>query len=228
MHLAHSDADALDFACRLSVAALPDFRWAGVSLTGTVEPFTAAASDPRACTVQQAQYDLGDGPCLRAVRHDRTITLRIDEIAVRWPDLARAAKSAGIGSTVAVPLHTRDAVLGSLNLYGSYPAYGFTVPPATLALLTSYFERVLASDGTELKRLSGSQLRRAMGHREIVEQARGVLMATSGLDRREAGDRLQQLAERGRCSLVAAARSVLRRHQIQTGRSDTRGARQAP
>ncbi len=222
MQAAHSDADALDFACRLSVQALPDVRWAGVTLTGTDGPFTAAASDPRASTMQQAQYDLGDGPCLRAARHDRLIRLQVDEIAVRWPGLARTARSAGIGSTLATPLRTGDAVLGSLNLYGSYPGYGLAVPPATLALVTSDLECVLGGDRTGQIGLSGAQLRRAIGCREIVEQARGVLMARYGLDRREAGDRLQQLAERRRCTLVAAARAALRQHLAQMDEADTR------
>ncbi len=212
----HADADAIDFACRLSVAVLPNVLWAGVTIAGGGAVFTAAATDPRVTGVQQAQYDLGDGPCLRAARHDRSITLRVDEIAIRWPDLARVARSAGIGSTLAEPLHAGTTAIGSLNLYGSFPAYDLRIPRATLAALTAYLERLLTGDGAGRTGLNTSHLRRAIGQREVIEQARGVLMRAGGLTRPEAEAALQRQAEQRRSTLIAAARTVLRRHHSDT------------
>ena len=213
----HADADTMDFACRLAVAVLPDVLWAGVTVAGGGNPFTASATDRRVTEMHQAQYDFGDGPCLRAGRHDRSISLQVDEIAVRWPALARTARSLGVGSTLAEPLHVGTAAIGSLNLYGSYPGYDLRVPYATLSVLTGCLERILGGYGADRSRLSAANLRRAIGQREVIEQARGVLMVTGGLSREEAGALLQQQAEQRHSTLVAAARTILRRHHGNNG-----------
>src|SRR5881628_1036200 len=61
-------AGMLERVGRLGVRAIPDCDSAGVTLLEGGSPMTAAASDPRTLAVDDAQYRVGDGPCLRAYR----------------------------------------------------------------------------------------------------------------------------------------------------------------
>jgi transcriptional regulator with GAF, ATPase, and Fis domain len=114
-------SDTLGQVCTLSVAAIDGCQSAGISLVHRGKRIdTPAATDTRAVNLHQAQYDLGDGPCLDAIAEQHTV--QIDDLATddRWPRFARHATAAGIRSMLCFQLFTDRDTLGALNLFSEH------------------------------------------------------------------------------------------------------------
>ncbi|WP_409328856.1 PP2C family protein-serine/threonine phosphatase [Trujillonella humicola] len=120
--VAEQARDALDDVVALAAHAVPGCLGVGVSLAIDGEVHTVALTGDPARLLDELQYDRGDGPCLTALRRDEEVAC--DDYAVdrRWPDLARAARSAGVSSSLSVPLHAGNGVVGALNCYAGRPA----------------------------------------------------------------------------------------------------------
>ncbi|HET6187590.1 MAG TPA: GAF and ANTAR domain-containing protein [Trebonia sp.] len=142
-------------------------------------PAAAACTDPLAAQADDIQYRMGDGPCLHAMRHARTV--RIDDFAVhgRWPYFSRQAVALGIRSCLAVPLLADDEPTGALTLYARRPrAFG----PAETARAEQFAGHASGALTLELRMASCSdlndQLRSSLVSRAVIDQALGVIMAT--------------------------------------------------
>ncbi len=61
----------------------------------------------------------------------------------------------------------------------------------------------------EAVRKEAGDLRQALADRKVIEQAKGLLMKTTGVDEKEAFHRLQQLAAERNQKLIEAAQSVI-------------------
>src|SRR3954468_24155402 len=115
------DADLTDSLRRIAgtgCSLLDSCSAASVTVIVARRPVTMAATDELATALDQAQYDMDDGPCLTAARRQETI--RIDSIADddRWPTFRDAAIGHDIGSSLSLPLIiSDDGTFGGLNLY---------------------------------------------------------------------------------------------------------------
>ena len=81
---------------------------ASVSLMSDGATRTAVFTEPAALAVDQAQYDLGDGPCLEAYRTGTITQVDLGEAVRRWPRLTEAATASGLCSFLAAPLNAGD------------------------------------------------------------------------------------------------------------------------
>lgn len=93
---------------------------ASVSTIGNVlGSETLSATDEVALRLDEAQFDLGEGPCWDAVRSARTITEPdfAGRASSRWPTLAAAVQLTPIASVVAVPLIVGALRFGAVDLY---------------------------------------------------------------------------------------------------------------
>jgi GAF domain-containing protein len=170
-----------------------------------------ASTTERARLVEQAQLDVQEGPCLDcfttgAPQANIDLTAAFD----RWPRFCRAAADAGFGGTHALPMRLRGQVIGALNLFTDTPralseehvAIGQAMADvATIGLL---HERNL-HDQTVLS----EQLQAALNSRVLIEQAKGVLAAHSGLSVAEAFTRMRTHARRHGATLTAVAGAVV-------------------
>jgi hypothetical protein len=130
-------------AAREAVRLIQDIHWAGVTAQFAGVPVTAAHTEARVLVVDEGQYGQGDGPCLAAIRLDRTVAMTIEQVRDRWPDLARIADTAGVRAFRAEPLHVRDRAVGSLNLYSGRAGGLRTPDPDIVTVLTGYLDRGL-------------------------------------------------------------------------------------
>lgn len=99
----------------------------GLVVLGTAR--TAAPSDPLAAQLDVAQYELGRGPCLRAMGTGRQSTLR-DGTPEERENLARH----GVEEAFSVPLRLAGHVVGSLNCYGAGRSFLDEAAPSVEAL----------------------------------------------------------------------------------------------
>jgi serine phosphatase RsbU (regulator of sigma subunit) len=84
---------------------------------------TLAASEYRVRSIDIAQYDHGDGPCVAAIHERRVVVVDDYRDDPRWPTVAAAAVAERVRSSLSVPLlDDHGQALGGLNLYGDAPA----------------------------------------------------------------------------------------------------------
>ena len=148
---------------------------------------TVASSSERVWAIDSDQYAAGDGPCLEAARTGKVVRVGIEEALERWPDFARCARAAGVGSYLSSPLFIDDEFAGSLNLYSEQP-HGFT--DFDVALLRLYMTAASAAIANARRyakaRTLAENLTRALDSRALIDQAIGVLMARRGLTAEQA------------------------------------------
>jgi serine phosphatase RsbU (regulator of sigma subunit) len=92
---------------------------ASVTLVDRGRATTAVATNDIARDVDQAQYDTGAGPCLRAVRNRKPVFAPLRD--PRWPLMREAAIRHDLVSALSVPLQMGEFAFGSLNLYAADP-----------------------------------------------------------------------------------------------------------
>lgn len=192
--------------------AIPGADMASVSVlrddSTTAE--TAASSSERVWAIDDDQYAAGDGPCLEAARTGRVIRVGVEQAMERWPDFARSARAAGVASYLSAPLHVDEEFAGSLNLY-SEQAHGFgDLDEALLRLYTTAAAAAIANARRYAQARSlAMQLGQALDSRAVIDQARGILMATHGIDAQQAFELLAKESQNTNVKLrEVAARLV--------------------
>ena len=111
-----------------------------------------------------------EGPCLEAAYKHRTV--RVPDMAheTRWPLFSSRAAEAGARGMLSIQLWVEGDDLGALNLY-SYEANAFTDESENIGLLVASHASVAFAE-TEKNR----QLNEAVASRDVIGQAKGILM----------------------------------------------------
>lgn len=170
-----------------------------------------ASSAPLAATIDAAQHQLEQGPCLHAFHTGRVVLLDLGVQDPRWPDFQAAAVTAGARTVLSLPLRLLDQTIGALNLYSrTDAAFGVGAVrqaelfsrPAALRL-SHVGVAVHAVDAAEVAALE-------LQDRATIDQALGVLMAVhrDGSVAR-ARRRLEQVALDQRVGVLLAAARLL-------------------
>ncbi|HEX5533490.1 MAG TPA: GAF and ANTAR domain-containing protein [Actinomycetales bacterium] len=172
-----------------------------------------AATLDRARALELFELQVQEGPCLESFTTGEAITnveLTEAEALTRWPVFAPAAVEAGFRTTHALPMRLRGRVLGALNLFNDRQvhleqtdlAVGQALADvATIGLLhqrTTHEQSVLAE-----------QLQHALHSRILVEQAKGALAASAGINVNEAFTRMRAHARANNLTLTTVATSVV-------------------
>lgn len=211
--------ESLHRVAEITVGALPGADFVGFTmLDDRGRPTTAVFTDPDSPDIDQSQYQSGRGPCLDAWREDRVV--RIDDIAAgddgAYPEFTTACAEHGVHSTLSLPLVASGTAVGAMNLY-SGRRHGFSADDEGLGVdLAVAASAVLANavaywDALELS----DQLTEAMASRAVIEQAKGILMATSpGLTPDDAFDMLRTASQRENVKLREIARRIVEQRRL--------------
>lgn len=177
----------LDLVVTGALAALPAVSRAGVTMLerdGSVA--SHAPSDPVVATLDALQDDLGEGPCHDCVHTRARVTA--DDLALvgppRWPRFAPVALEHQIAAMCSVHLATRQGFSAALNLYAPTPGAFDEACLATAALVASHAAIAIGSAHRV------ADLTDAIASRDVIGQAKGILMERKGIDGREAFDML--------------------------------------
>jgi GAF domain-containing protein len=182
---------------------VPGARFAGLS---TIERrrriVTRSATDDRVYAIDLAQYESGEGPCLDAVREQRTVRLSDMATETRWPMFTRAAQELGIASMLSIQLYMREGNLGALNLYSPMP-HAFDDESEQVGLLLATHAAVaMAGARTE------QELDLALAARDLIGQAKGILMERHKLSAAEAFRMLVRASQQTNRKLAEVARDL--------------------
>ena len=149
----------------------------GITLEPNGHPVTVASSDTRAAQVDELQYEVEDGPCLRSMTSGTRVIVADTAGPERWSGFSARAAANGIRSTLSLPL-TAEGLIGALNLYAPVPeAFGDAeIRRGEIFAASASAALALASRQASATALTG-QLREALASRAVIDQAIGIIMA---------------------------------------------------
>ncbi len=168
---------------------------AGVTLAKEEKAVTAACSTDLVGEVDAAQYVTGEGPCLDAIRQLQVV--RVDTLPdPAWPNFSAAALEKGVNSVFAVPLTVRDEAVGALNLY-SRDQHGFDACEEVALMFAAQAAVALSNARVhDATKALAHHLSEAIASRDVIGQAKGILMAREGCSADEAFDMLRRASQR--------------------------------
>lgn len=172
-----------------AVALIPGTDEASISVVSnreTVSSLFPTGDLPE--KLDAAQTELGEGPCLDAFFAEQTV--RVDDLASeqRWPRFAEVAAAAGAASMLAFQLYVEGDNLGALNLFSRRPG-AFDDESEHVGLLFASHAAVALADAQKF-----DQLLRAIDTRDLIGQAKGILMERFDLTADEAFSLLLRLS----------------------------------
>lgn len=154
-----------------AVDTVPGAAYAGISVVARRRLMdTPIVSAAVVAEVDRAQIDVEQGPCLDALYERHTVALPDTAGEPRWPRFAARAAELGIGSMLSFQLYVLRDDLGALNLYARTPR-AFGADSERVGRLFAAHAGVAMATAQQV-----SQLKHAIDTRDLIGQAKGILM----------------------------------------------------
>jgi GAF domain-containing protein len=152
-----------------------------------------------------------EGPSLDAFRTGApVVNQHLDSVNGRWPRFASKAIECDFRSVHALPMRLRGVTIGALSLFRTHEgAMEEDDVKAAQALADVATVAILHHRAASEAQLVNEQLSHALNSRIVIEQAKGVVAARSGLDMNQAFTRLRNHARNHNLRLVEVARAVV-------------------
>ncbi|MVA77762.1 ANTAR domain-containing protein [Auraticoccus sp. F435] len=163
-----------------------------------------APSSDLARHIDTLQEELGEGPCLDAAFQQETV--RVPDLAAedRWPRFAARANAAGAASMLTLQLYVEGDNLGALNLY-STRAHAFGDESEHVGLYVASHAAIAFADAQLVQ-----DLRRGLANRDIIGQAKGILMERFGITAEQAFRLLVRVSQQDNRKLRDVAEELTR------------------
>lgn len=188
-----------------AVNSMPDAQSAGItiaSLDGEVR--TVSATNPYPLLLDQIQQRHGQGPCLSAAWDQDVIRINDMTLDDRWPAYCReAVEATPIRSVMSFPLFADHHSVGSMSFYTEQPNV-FDDEVAELGLILATHT---ALAWNTLRR--DEQFRSALASRDIIGQAKGMMMGRFNIDAVQAFELLKRLSQSSNTPLALVARQLV-------------------
>lgn len=220
--LLHADnvADVLSLIVQAAAVVVPTADLVSMTLrSDDGELHTPVVTDSVATELDELQYQYSEGPCYEAARKPGLTYTHSPDLAAesKWPQFGpRAAERgyASVLSTALLPDVTPPRLSGALNLYSR--ASGELTDRETrdrALLLATHASMALATtEAVRLAELRDTQLRQALETRDVIGQAKGILMQRQGLTAEKAFDVLRRTSQDLNVKLVTLAETLAGRH----------------
>jgi hypothetical protein len=202
-------SDTLAQIVELSVALIEGCDYAGLFLVDGDAVSTPVLTDQIVQLIDDLQRQSGAGPCLDAITR-QLIFYSVDLVGEqRWPDFASSASANGIRSVLALPLSVNGTV-GALNLYARYPdAFGVLDRGRATLLASLAGLALLAARSHEDEDRLADNLHAALGTRELIGQAEGILMQRERITGEQAFDILRRASQHLNLKLREVAQNLV-------------------
>ena len=189
LRIAQAAVTSVDGCCMASVTVADDDGYR-----------TAAATSPVASAVDAAQYETGQGPSIDALTTSVVYAPAFPD--ERYPALGSRPYDLGVRSAVSYHLSasspaSADPVEGSLTAYGLVDsAFDDAAREIGLVLAAHASIATRAAGGRERLEQAGQELRRALMSRDVIGQAKGILMERLKVTPDDAFDILRRASQR--------------------------------
>jgi transcriptional regulator with GAF, ATPase, and Fis domain len=213
------DVDAtLQDLTAVAVHSIPAAQHGGVTVatrSGDVRSASSVGKYPKMLDDIQRRH--GDGPCLTAAWENHTV--RIDDLGTetRWPNYCRdAVAETPVRSVMSFQLFADNQTMGALNFYAELPG-AFDPDAVELGFVLATHVAL----GWNLVRRD-QQFRSALSTRDVIGQAKGLIMERFGIDAVQSFDLLRRLSQQGNTPLVEVARELIAEHAREHAKSRSR------
>lgn len=201
---AHADmATILHKVVELAVEHLEACEFAGISWVEKKTITSPASSNDIPRIVDLIQSETGEGPCIDAIKKHEVFETGDLAAETRWPKFSkRAHEETGIRSIMSFRLFVERDTMGALNLYSTAP-HAFDESDVALGSVFAVHAAVATSSA---RREQG--LEEKAETRDLIGQAKGILMARSGVDEDEAFAMLKRASQRMNLKLRDIAEGI--------------------
>lgn len=167
-----SPQDLLGAIVRAAVQLIPGVEDGSISiLLGRKTVTSQVPTSDLPSRVDAIQMEENEGPCLSAAFNHRTVRIPDMQNEQRWPRFSRrAAAETGVRGMLAFQLFVEDENLGALNLYAKEP-HVFDDDSEHIGLLVAAHAAVAFAESRRTV-----QLNEAIMTRDVIGQAKGILM----------------------------------------------------
>jgi transcriptional regulator with GAF, ATPase, and Fis domain len=201
-----SDADTvLDELTQSAVRTMPGAQYAGITIaTRDGKVRTPSATDQYPVLLDEIQQRHEQGPCLSAAWEHNVMRINDMTLERRWPAYCReAVEETPIRSIMSFQLFADHHSMAALNFYAEQPN-AFDDEAAELGLIlathTALAWNMVRRD---------EQFRSALASRDIIGQAKGMIMERFRIDAVRAFELLKRLSQSSNTPLVVVAREIV-------------------
>lgn len=197
--------DALRELARSAVKSVPGAACAGLTVAHRDRSVrSVAATDPYPTMLDEIQQRYGEGPCLSAAWEQHTVVVNDLTSDRRWPRYRRDVLSrTPIRAIMSFELFSDSKEVGALNIYAEQPEI-FDGAAVEVGLV---YATHAAIAWTVMRR--DSEFRSALASRDIIGQAKGMLMERFDVDAVHAFELLKRLSQDGNIPLADVARRLV-------------------
>ena len=178
--------------CAVAVAFVPGCERAGISVVRGRRIEAVVSTDGAPPPVDAIRYGTDEGPCLDAIREHETCGIGDLSSEDRWSRFAKRASETEVRSTLSLPLYVGDETYGALDLYSRKPD-AFTDESRALARALAAHGAIALAGAKEREKTEN--LERAVETRDVIGQAKGILMHKRGVTADQAFDMLVRASQ---------------------------------
>ncbi|MHC9294930.1 GAF and ANTAR domain-containing protein [Mycobacterium sp. LTG2003] len=204
----HPPADintALTELTESGVTYIPAAQHGGITIAsrdGKLQ--TVAGTSQIATLLDKIQQRCAEGPCLTAAWEQHITKIDDVETEQRWPAYCRDTREeTPVRSVMAFQLYADNKTMGALNYYAEEP-YAFDADAIEAGLIvathTALAWNLLRRD---------EQFRSALASRDVIGQAKGMMMERYKIDAVQAFEVLKRLSQSSNTPLVDVAHEVI-------------------
>ncbi|ORB27777.1 GAF and ANTAR domain-containing protein [Mycolicibacterium parafortuitum] len=188
---------------------IPGAMYAGITLTRSAKRVeTPATTHHWPLLLDKIQQRHLEGPCLTAAWEEKTVHVRDLETETRFPNYRRdALAETPIRSIMAFQLFIADETLGALNIYSEEPD-AFSQEARTLGLIFAAHSSVAWNSARR-----EDQFRNALASRDVIGQAKGMIMERYRVDAVRAFELLRKLSQNSNVPLGKVAADLVAQAQ---------------
>lgn len=205
-----TDADADTVLAELvehAAVEIPGADYAGVTITRNSKKIeTPAATHKWPIVLDEIQERYREGPCLTAAWEERTVHVPDLERDDRFPNYRRdALEQTPIRSIMAFQLFIADETIGAINVYSEKPN-AFGTESREIGLIFAAHSSVAWNSARR-----DEQFKQALASRDIIGQAKGMIMERYSVDAVQAFALLRKLSQDSNVPLIAIATDLTRK-----------------
>ncbi len=183
---------------------------AGISLVDAGNSIqTLGATDTFVEAADRFQHELGEGPCVEALRLEGRVHAPDLEHDDRWPRWSKpVVQELGVRAVLALQLFVHEREVGALNLYSRTVDAFSSDDIEEASFFAAHAAVALASARTV------DQLKHGMARRTLIGQAEGILMERYALDAQQAFALLRRVSQGRNVKLYDVAEALVRTRRM--------------
>jgi GAF domain-containing protein len=203
-----SDTDSETVIAELAEHAaieIPGAEYAGITITRNGKQIeTPAATHMYPMLLDKIQQRHAEGPCLSAAWEEKTIHVADLETDERFPHYRQdALAETPIRSIMAFQLFIAGETMGALNVYSETPNV-FDDESRNIGLVFAAHSSVAWNSARR-----DEQFKKALASRDVIGQAKGMIMERYGVNAVQAFDLLRKLSQDSNVALIKVATDLV-------------------